>query len=356
MGGAQRTILNVVNGLDKKRYQIKLVMLNKTKNETYLSYLHPSIEYYYLNKKARYSLFSLRKTIKSFKPIFVISTLGYINILTAFSTIFFNNKPFIILRESAYRTFNNKFQSKLYIFAHKIADYSIALSKSVQKNMIENYKISKEKIGVIYNPIDLTFINKKLNKDIDFSFTKKVKLVVAGRLVSVKNHSMVIKALNYFKIHFHDNFELLVLGDGPLKEELYNEVKLYNLQDNIHFLGNVKNPFPYFEKADFMLVSSISEGFGHVIIEAMACKTLVISTDCTGGPREILQDKYGFLVPINDYIKMAQAIHHFYLDQKHYDRVIEMATSRLNDFKLQKIIMDYEKLLARLISTERDDE
>lgn len=349
VGGAQRTILNIVNGLNKSQYVIKLVLLKKTENETYLQYLDQDIQYEYINKQARYSFFSLRRIIKSYEPQIVLSTLGYVNILTAFSCAFLKDKPIVILRESAYRNFENTLHRFFYQKAHKLADFSIALSESVKQNMITNYKISAEKIEVIYNPLNLSLINEQKVSNVDFKYSKTLKLVSAGRLVTVKNHIMIINALHYFDNTFHHDFELVILGDGPLKPQLQKEVKLLNLENRIHFLGNVRNPYPYIKKADIMILSSLSEGFGHVIAEAMVCETLIVSTDCTGGPREIIQDKYGVLVPVNDNQKLAEKIHYYSENKIAYRKKVTAASIRVQDFDVRTVVTAYEKRFAILM-------
>ena len=101
---------------------------------------------------------------------------------------------------------------------------------------------------------------------------------------------------------------LLILGSGPLDEALRAQAAALELDKSVCFVGFQANPLPWLRRADAFVLSSRSEGFGNVLVEAMACGTPVISTDCDHGPREILQDgRYGVLVPPRDPQALANA-------------------------------------------------
>ena len=107
-------------------------------------------------------------------------------------------------------------------------------------------------------------------------------LITAGRLHPQKNHQLLIEAINILN---DKNIHLLILGEGPLKNEFRKMVQKYGLTENVHLLGFSNNPFPYYSKADLFVLSSVYEGFGNVLVEAMSCGCNVVSTDCPNGPR-----------------------------------------------------------------------
>ena len=89
-------------------------------------------------------------------------------------------------------------------------------------------------------------------------------------------------------------------------EKLIQELHLEKL---VMLLGFKENPFSYLSRSDVFVLSSISEGFSNVLVEAMACGCPVVSTDCPTGPGEILdRGKYGYLVPVGDPTAMAEAV------------------------------------------------
>ena len=110
----------------------------------------------------------------------------------------------------------------------------------------------------------------------------------------------------------NENINLAILGQGELKEDLEKLVAEYNLQDRVFLLGFQSNPFKYVSKSSVFVLSSLFEGLGNVVLEALACNVPIISTDCKSGPREILApgtsldkkiesaetNEYGILIPV----------------------------------------------------------
>ena len=102
---------------------------------------------------------------------------------------------------------------------------------------------------------------------------------------------------------------LYVMGDGPELTALQGESDRLGLGDKVEFAGHVANPMPYIARADQLVVSSRFEGFGNVIVEAMACGTTVVSTDCPVGPAEILDHgRLGYLAPVGDAGALSEAM------------------------------------------------
>ena len=102
---------------------------------------------------------------------------------------------------------------------------------------------------------------------------------------------------------------LLVLGEGQDREALRRLAVDLRIDEDVDFVGFVTNPFSYMSKASVFVMSSVYEGSPNALVQAMACGTPVVSTDCPSGPREILQDgKLGRLVPVGDWQALGEAI------------------------------------------------
>ena len=107
----------------------------------------------------------------------------------------------------------------------------------------------------------------------------------------------------------HARRGLVILGEGPERGNLLRLAEELGVAERIDLPGFQVNPFAYMSKARLMVHSSKYEGFPNVLVQAMACGTPVVSTDCDHGPREILEDeKWGRLVPVGDSEAMAEAI------------------------------------------------
>jgi glycosyltransferase involved in cell wall biosynthesis len=132
-------------------------------------------------------------------------------------------------------------------------------------------------------------------------------VVFVGRLARVKRLDLLIHAFAISKQSTHAN--LLIIGDGP---EAGNAKALaYDLAlgESCKFLGHQDNPLPWIRQSDLLVLCSDAEGFGLVLVEAMACGTQVLSTNCPDGPAELLaHGKYGRLVPMGDASALAYAI------------------------------------------------
>ena len=162
-------------------------------------------------------------------------------------------------------------------------------------------------------------------------------------MVKQKNHEILIKALAILKNKI--NFHLFIIGEGAELYNLKNLSKKLKLTKNITFTGKLNDPSTYYEEADIFILSSIYEGFGNVIVEALAFNCKVISSDCPSGPREILENgKWGRLFPVNDHICLANSIIDVYKNNLYQNSNI-----RANDFSIKKIGYEYNKMFNKIL-------
>ncbi len=165
----------------------------------------------------------------------------------------------------------------------------VALSKHIQNTIVNLYQISAEHVPVIYNGIDLT---KCIVKE-DVKLHNPIKMIHVGRFVNVKNHVNLLKA--FMLIHDkYPNSELLLLGDGELKEEIYNNAAKWNLLPYVRFMGQVSEVYEYLHNADIFVLPSIFEGMPLTMIEAMGCG-LPIAAAPVGGITDMVQDRVNAL-------------------------------------------------------------
>jgi glycosyltransferase involved in cell wall biosynthesis len=102
---------------------------------------------------------------------------------------------------------------------------------------------------------------------------------------------------------------LVIIGDGKAGPALKGLAEELNIAPRVRFLGARSDPYPYMARADALVISSKFEGFGGVIVEALALGIPVVATDCKSGPAEILDGgRYGTLVPVGNADRLAQAI------------------------------------------------
>jgi glycosyltransferase involved in cell wall biosynthesis len=178
-------------------------------------------------------------------------------------------------------------------------DASVAVSRGIANELSSQAHIPRRKVKLIYNAVIGDDFRSKAQEPVTHRWLDNPEIpvfVTAGRLVPVKDHENLLRALACYRKHRAAN--LIILGSGPLRPNLEALAIELGIADAVDFLGYQENPLPYFRRADAFVLSSYSEGFGNVLVEAMGCGTPVISTDCEYGPAEILKNgQYGALVP-----------------------------------------------------------
>ncbi|ESX06648.1 glycosyl transferase [Mesorhizobium sp. LSJC268A00] len=165
-------------------------------------------------------------------------------------------------------------------------------------------------------------------------------IITAGRLVPVKDHWTLLRA--FAVLRAGRRARLVIFGEGPLADELRAYAEESGIGADVLFAGYVNDPAACYAVADLFVLSSTSEGFGNVLVEAMAAGIPVVSTDAPHGPREILDDgRFGALVPVGDAAALAVAMAGM-LDQPTTAAILK---SRAADFEIEKIGDRYEALL-----------
>jgi L-malate glycosyltransferase len=199
----------------------------------------------------------------------------------------------------------------------KKIDHFFAVSERF-KQMIVGFGIDAKKITTIYNGIefDIPLKENLTREDLGLSEDDFVIIMVA-RLHPIKGHTVVFDAIKDI------DAKLLLIGDGPIRKELEEEVASKGIKDKVHFLGFQKDVHSYLSLSDVKLLASYSESFPLVILEAARAHIPVISTD-VGGVKDLISDpSLGWIVPIKDAPSMTD--------------VIEQAMLQKQDAQLAKI-------------------
>ncbi len=360
-GGAARTMLNIVNHINKERYEPTIITLDF--HSDYEDLLLKEVEHVKLPvTRLRKAVLPLSKLIRERKPDIVFSTVATYNVILLLATIHSRKRPAIIVREAALLEGKPLFQLKLKLIGqlYKKADRVVALSQGVKDNLIKNYSVSEKQIRVIHNPVDIEHINYSVKQDFRsedlclFRNGKKTILNI-GRLVEDKDQATLIRAFYYVRKEI--DCQLIILGEGALKNELSKLVEELNLQNDVHFLGFKKNPYIYLAESDVFVLTSLREGFGHVLVEALATRTPIVTTDCRPGSKEILLDgKYGSVVPVKDSEGLAQEIKKTFQKTKEITKSeTDQGYQRALDFTASNIVQQYELLFESILEGKKGE-
>lgn len=160
-------------------------------------------------------------------------------------------------------------------------------------------------------------------------------ILACGRLTKQKDYPTLFRAFAQLS---GPELRLSILGDGDLRENLSKMAKDLDIADRVNFLGFQRDPFSYMRRADIFVLSSRWEGFGNVLVEAMAMGTPVVSTNCPHGPSEIIEaGRNGLLVPTENPDALAAALQSLIDDPALRKRLGQAGEARAQDFSTTQI-------------------
>ena len=355
-GGAERVVSNLLGELCKA-YEVHLVLMNDR-----IYYEIPTqVQIHYIENSAPFEnglikLFKLpflgrkyKKLCESLgidihfvwmnRPCYVA---GFARFFGLKGAMIFNecSTPSVLYKEN---NFKSKASKALLKFFYPKSDFILPNSLGNLKDLRDNFGIDENKMSVLYNALNLDEIMQKSQENINY---EKPFFLSVGRLDSGKNHELLIRA--YSKLKNCDK-DLLILGEGMLREKLQNLINELNLQDRVKLLGFDNNPYKYMSKCYAFVFVSLFEGFSNALIEAMACGKLVISSDHKSGARELIgDDEWGVLVGVNDEESTIKAMQKA-LNSPDYVKFYEKkAKIRASFFDKKKISKDLIEIIEKI--------
>lgn len=356
-GGAERVVQTLAEELINKGHEVEIVLLEKSKMqyELPIQVKVTVLKTSFLNRGIGKLLtipiqaWIYARYINSTSPDNSVSLLVRSNLINIISQFFGNRQRIIISernnsKEQYKQGINGKIMKILLKNLYPKANKVIAISHGV-KESLSNFNVQLNRVEVIHNPQHLEYIRSQSKKNTEIQLpNSEFKVVTMGRLIAQKDHYTLIKAFAIVQKHY--SAHLIIIGEGPFKKSLEKLVSDLELSNKVSFLGWKKNPFSILRNCDLFVLSSSFEGFGNVLVEAMACKLPVISTDCISGPSEILDNgEYGVLTPVEDSNSLAKEIMNLLQDEKLRESFANKSESRAEEFSSKKITEQYIEFL-----------
>ncbi|TVP61321.1 MAG: glycosyltransferase [Nodularia sp. (in: Bacteria)] len=367
-GGAEKVIVNLANFLNAEGHNVCIIT---TRQGVYFDFINPQVEIEFLPKftftllainilKPIPQLVYLIKFLRKKQPDIMLCTLQSANILGPCARFVARVKTKVIIRESntfhSFLTHKLSIKQRLLLYGMKLsyglADSVIANSPYTARDVHNFLNVSEEKIQTISNPVyspeseQLSFErtnHKWVESGEDY-------IVSVGRLHPQKSFETLIEALAL--LQSKHSIKLIILGIGGEEKNLKKLALELGISDKVDFVGFRNNPCPFIRNAKVFVLSSIWEGFGNVLVEALSVGTPIVSTDCPGGPRIILKDgKYGTLVKIKDPEAMSKAIAELLINENLYHKT--MLISRAQEFSIEKIGKEYFDHFLKVLSQEQ---
>jgi glycosyltransferase involved in cell wall biosynthesis len=349
-GGAERVLLTLAQGLAEQNMAVDLVV---AQNEgPFVSQIPPAVRV--VDLKARRVLIALPGLVRYLRqqaPHAMLSALPHANVVSVWARSLAKVATRLVLSEHTTASLSADHAPQLRarllpIFmrrAYRRADAIVAVSEGAADDLAALVGLERSRITRIYNPVVTPRLFTLATEPVQhpwFGSNEPPVILGTGRLTAAKDFETLIRA--FFIVRQRRTARLMILGEGDQRSHLEALIEKLGIGADVTLPGFVSNPYKYMRRSAMFLLSSRWEGFGNVLVEAMACGAPVISTDCPGGPAEILEGgRHGRLVSVGDPDSMALAI----LEQ--FDApATPSGQQRARSFTLESSLRSYRRALA----------
>lgn len=360
-GGAERVIIRIAEGFADQGWLTDLVVYHAM--GAYVDQLPKQIKLVNLQAGSPQMLtktLGLAKYLRSQQPDVLLTTLDDVNSAGwARRLVGSSTKIIMLVQNHLSQHFRarhspvvRRLRAQIVKQFYPWADQIVAVSQGVADDVATMMGVSSEQIRVIYNPVVQPNLSQKAAEPLNhpwFAEGQAPVILGVGRLVKQKDFATLVRA--FALVRQQKLCRLVILGDvdgyeADIKPGLLQLIADLNVESDVAFLGFVENPYKYMARAQVFVLSSIYEGFGIVVAEALSVGTSVVSTDCESGPAEILkQGQFGRLVTVGDSSAMATAIVEA-LDCPHPSDLLK---HRAHDFTTDASVNQYREVVEATI-------
>jgi glycosyltransferase involved in cell wall biosynthesis len=316
-GGAERVTLSIAAGLLERGLEVRLIVGNS--RGPLASDVPPGLPVTDL-RASRMLIAGLKLYLHLARnrPSVVIGALTHSNVIVALaSKLRLRPIPCVVvehntltLKTSASPGRRDRLLPRLCRLVYPLTDRVAAVSPGVASDLASVLGRSASTIRVLYNPIYYAEIVSRATEPtrLDWPVVRDpdpVQVLAVGRLTAQKDFATLLVAMTMLP----ERFSLLILGEGEERVVLTDLTRSLGVEARVRLGGFVDNPYPYMDQADVFVMSSRWEGLPTVLLEALAFRAGIVSTDCPSGPRDILEDgALGQLVAVGDAAALGAAI------------------------------------------------
>lgn len=350
LGGVQRMITNLANGLATDGHSIGICLVRH--HSAHYTDLHSSIRVVRFQARTPVGAFlSIFRYLRKAKPKAVYTATPHFNIMCMIANAILGFPARVVISEHSdtEQEFRRmpwslyKLSMLLIPLIYPYADQIVAVSSGTADSLSRFGRLQRKNIRVVFNPAFDEEILAQAAESLDHPWCdpKYRMIVAAGRLVPQKDFSTLIRSFAHLNRQ-HADTRLIILGEGDERTRLQTLIDELGQHENVSLPGSDTNPYRWFKRSRVFVLSSLWEGFGNVLVEALACGCTVVSTDCPSGPSEILgEGRWGELVPIGDAKALAAAIELALANPRDSDDCLR----RARQFGSEAMISLHKKLL-----------
>lgn len=253
--------------------------------------------------------------------------------------------PHIIYRRGSAIPIKNKWSNR--ILFGRVVTAVIANSEETKRCILHHNSklIASERIHVIYNGIDIQEFDSLPGDSIYQRQTEEIILGNVGRMVEQKGQDMLLQIARLLKQR-NINFKLLIGGDGKLRSRLEKRVEEWHLEEEVIFMGFVKNVRAFMQTIDIFLLTSLWEGFGYVLVEAMACQKPVLAYGISSNPEIVKDGESGYLVEFKNTLAFTEKLERLIGDEVLRKKMGKTGRKRVEElFSIEQTLKKIEQLL-----------
>lgn len=360
-GGAERAAVQILNRLDANRWDRSMFLF--AREGPYLAEVDPAIAIASADVASRFGRWrALRSYVAAERPEIVMAFLSYFSVLaatraanTGAKAIFNLQTPMSeFLTDADYhwrRSWHRAAFSAVTRAGYAAADLIIATSRGVAGDLTATFGIDPDRIRVLANPVDLDRVRTAMRESVDPAVLPAGDgplVVAAGRLADAKNYPLMIEAFAVLRQQIPAR--LCILGQGEREGALRQLIAARGLDGSVRLAGFQPNPWKYIARADLFLLTSRYEGFGNVLIEAMACGVPVIATVSPGTADIVTDGVDGVLVGAHTPRAVADALSRVLGDPDHHVRLRAGASASAEKFGLPQAVARYDRVISEAIA------
>lgn len=316
-GGAERTMVTLANEFAHRGLTVDLVLAKA--EGPYLAELDTNVRVVDLGAgRVSRSLPRLVRYLRRERPRAMLAAMTHANVVAALARSL--ARVPVRLAVSERNTFSRSVAgisplrawllTAFVGFAYARVDAVLAVSEGVADDLARATRLPRERIAVVYNPVVTARLLDQADEPLNhpwFGPGSPPVVLSVGRLNPQKDYETLLTA--FATVRTALPCRLVILGEGDLRSQLEMRARELGLGNDVDLPGFATNPFNWMRSASVFVLSSAWEGLPGVLIQAMACGTPVVSTDCPSGPSEILEGgRWGRLVPVADPQALAKAI------------------------------------------------
>ena len=310
-------MLTLANGFAVRGHHVDLVLVKA--EGPYLTHVNPAVRIVDLDSTGVIRcLPSLVRYIRRNRPDSILSAMSHANIAAIAARMIARVPLRLVISERAslsgaerhLTTLKDRILFALMRRLYGRADAITVVAKAITDELVDRFRLDPTIIHMIHNPIVSDELRHKALEPPGHPWFEDVEIPIilgAGRLSRQKDFPSLIRA--FALVRKTRNARLMIIGEGADRQQLEQLAEDLGCASDVCLPGFIENPFAFMKGGAVFVLSSTFEGMPGTLIQAMACGTRVVSTDCPTGPREILEDgKWGSLVPMGDVGAIADAI------------------------------------------------